>query len=360
VELAPRLDRASTQFWIGRALEESGDLEGARRRYSLARKGDPSWDAPGIALIGLEQRRGDWHAVATLARGLLKKKSGEIAIWSALVEALAQVSQGEVAENIATDAIKLFPDESEPQRLLASALRAQGKTDEALAALTAAVEQGGATSQLAAARIRTFGMGGLLEEGVSEARAAVAEYPESAEVQAALASLLFAGGAAEEGARVTDRALALAPDEPSPLRDRCNSYASTGNWGGARDDCTRYLETRTEDAEVTFIRGVALDQLGEKATAVVAYRLAEANPYVMDTLGALYLEKGLVARAISVLEDAHQGAPDLPDASFHLGLAYLEAGRTSEARTLLAAAFASKHASPTLRASAKESLDSLP
>jgi Flp pilus assembly protein TadD len=281
---------------------------------------------------------------------------------------------------------------------LASALRAQGKTDEALAALTAAAEQGGATSQLAAARIRTLGMGGLLDEGVSEARAAVAEYPESAEVQAALASLLFAGGAAEEGARATDRALALAPDEPSPLRDRCIFYASTANWGGARDDCTRYLETRTEDAEVSFIRGVALDQLGEKATAVVAYRrtatlnprdsrphnnlagllqaqgdldgalaaaqeafrLDEANPYVMDTLGALYLEKGLVDRAISVLEDAHQGAPDLPDASFHLGLAYLEAGRTTEARTLLAAAFASEDASTALRASAKESLDSLP
>jgi Flp pilus assembly protein TadD len=58
----------------------------------------------------------------------------------------------------------------------------------------------------------------------------------------------------------------------------------------------------------------------------------------MDTLGALYLEVGLVERAISVLEDAHEAAPDLADARLHLGLAYLEAGRSGEARSLLATA----------------------
>ena len=50
-ELAPRLDHASTQFWIGRALEETGDLEGARRRYALAQRRDPAWPAPLGALI---------------------------------------------------------------------------------------------------------------------------------------------------------------------------------------------------------------------------------------------------------------------------------------------------------------------
>ncbi len=169
-------------------------------------------------------------------------------------------------------------------------------------------------------------------------------------------------------------------------------------WAGARDDCTRYLAARPEDSEVAFIRGVTLQQLGESQEAIAAYRRAallderdarphnnlaellaaagdldgalaaaqeayrldEKNPYVMDTLGALYLEKGLVKRAISVLEDAHQGAPELVDAQLHLGLAYREAGRTAEARALLAAVGASSAARPELRASAKEALDSLP
>jgi tetratricopeptide (TPR) repeat protein len=396
-KLAPQLDRASTQFWIGRALEESGDLEGARRRYALAQRRDPAWTAPPAALIALEQRRGDWRAVAGLARVLVTRAPREMGAWSALVAALENLGEGEAAEQVALQCLERFPDRPEPQLLLARALRAQGKTDEALAALAEAERQG-ATPQLAAARIRTLGMGGRVDAGVAAGRAAGAAYPEEPEVHAALAALLFAAGAPEEGARATDRALALGPDEPAPLRERCVFRASTGRWAGARDDCTRYLDARPEDAEVAFIRGVALHQLGETQEAVAAYRRAaalderdarphnnlagllqakgdldgalaaaqeayrldETNPYVMDTLGALYLEKGFVDRAISVLEDAHQGAPDLPDAKLHLGLAYRDAGRTAEARSLLAAVGGSEGASPELRARANQALDALP
>src|SRR5262249_32143403 len=56
-ELAPRLDRAATQFWLGRALEAMRDAEGARRRYTLAQQRDPTWVAPAAALVRVEQRR---------------------------------------------------------------------------------------------------------------------------------------------------------------------------------------------------------------------------------------------------------------------------------------------------------------
>ena len=396
-ELAPRLDRASTQFWIGRALEASGDLDGARRRYTLAQHRDSAWTAPPAALIALEDRRGDWRAVASLARGLVARAPNEIGAWSALVGSLESLGEGEAAEKVARQCLEHFPDRSEPQLLLARALRAQGHTDEALDALTAA-ETHGTTPQIAAARIRTLGMGRRVDEGVAAGRAAVATYPEDSGVHAALASLLFAAGAEAEGAHATDRALALAPDEPAPLRERCIFRASTGRWPGARDDCTRYLTARPEDAAVAFIRAVALQQLGETRPAIAAYRRAaalderdarphhhladllatrgnldgalaaaqqayrldESNPYIMDTLGALYLEKGLVDRAVSILEGAHQREPDLADAQLHLGLAYRDAGRTDEARTLLAAVAASESARPGLRANAKEALDALP
>jgi hypothetical protein len=56
---------------------------------------------------------------------------------------------------------------------------------------------------------------------------------------------------------------------------------------------------------------------------------------VLDTLGWLYFQKGLVARAVSLLEDAHRRAPGLDAATLHLALAYRAAGREDAARPLL-------------------------
>jgi len=394
--LAPRLDRADVQLWLGRALEASGDLDGARRRYGLARRRDPNWTAPPAALLSLEQRRGDWSAAAALARELTARAPHEMSAWSAWVLALERLGEGEAAEAVAQRVRERFPDRPEARLLLARALRAQGRIDEALAALAdAEAGAGELADQVAAARIRTLGMAGRVQEALAAAGRAAATHPESAEVHAARASALFAAGAAEAGARATDRALALAPEEPAPLRDRCLFRTSTGRWIGARDDCARYLEARPEDAETAFARAVALQQLGETAKAIAAYRRAaeldeddarphnnlagllarsgdlegaldaaheayrldETDPYVMDTLGGLYLEAGLVERAISVLEDARARAPELSDAKLHLGLAYLEAGRAAEARALLAAVAASEDAAPALRARAREALD---
>jgi tetratricopeptide (TPR) repeat protein len=392
--LAPRLDRAATHFWLGQALAKTGDLDGARRRYSLALRRDVNWAAPHAALLELEERRGDWRAVERLARRLVELSPKEMGVWGMLVGALERLGEGKSAEVIARQVLELFPYRTEPQLLLAQALRAQGQTDEALRALDEA-ERMGATPQLVASRIRTLGMAGRVEEGLALARSAVSIHSEVPEIHSAFASLLFAAGDAEEGAKSTDRALALAPDQPTPLRERCIFHASIERWPRAREDCTLYLAARPEDAEIIFIQGVALHQLGATEAAIAsyrhaaaldehdarphnnlaellaeggnldgalaaaqqAYRLDETNPYVMDTLGALYLAKGLVERAISLLEDAHRVAPDLPDAQLHLALAYLDAGRGAEARPLLQAVAGSRSSSPELRARAKEALD---
>ncbi len=395
--LAPRLDRAATQFWLGRALEASGDTEGARRRYGLAQQRDRTWIAPAAALVALEARRGDWRAVAGSARLLVQRAPGRLEGWIALVDALAQLGEGDGAEQVANQSVERFPDRAEPQLLLAKAWRAQGRYEEALAALDAA-EAAEGSLDLAAERVLTLGMGGRVDAGIAVARQALARAPDTAALHAALASLLFAAGAAEEGAQATDRALALAPEEPRPLRVRCEFRASSGRWPGARDDCTRYLAARPDDAGAHFMLGVARQSLGEPqaaaaayrraaalderdmrprnnlaellaiegdldgalAAAQEAYRLDESNPYVMDTLGALYLRKGLADRAVSLLEEAHAGLPELGEVTLHLALAYRDAGRTGEARTLLADLQQSDDASAALRAQIEEARHSLP
>jgi tetratricopeptide (TPR) repeat protein len=67
-----------------------------------------------------------------------------------------------------------------------------------------------------------------------------------------------------------------------------------------------------------------------------AYALADTNPNVIDTLGWLYLKKGLTERSVALLEKACALDPQLPISQLHLALAYREAGRREDARRLLA------------------------
>jgi len=397
-ELAPRLDRAATQFWLGRALEVTGDTDGARRRYGLAQQRDRSWTAPTTALIALEQRRGAWRAVAGHARSLVRRTPQRMEGWVAWVTALESLGEGEAAERAAEQCIERFPDAAEPQVLLARAMRAQGRYDEALEALGVAENVGTSATTLAAERALILGMGGRVDEGVALTRKALARDPNAAALHAVHAALLFAAGAAEPGALAIDRALALEPGEPRPLRVRCEFRASIRQWPAARDDCTRYLAARPDDAGAHFMLGVieqwrgdgraaaaayrraaALDEQdarplnnlagllategdldGALAAAQEAYRLDETSPHVMDTLGELYLRKGLVERAISLLTEARAAAPDLPDASFHLALAYRASGRTGEARALLTSLQISAADHEVIQRQVEEALNSLP
>ena len=124
-KLAPRLDRAATQFWLGQALEVTGDLEGARRRYGLAQQRDPSWLAPIAALLGLDQRRGDWRSAAGHARLLVARAPERLEGWTAVVESLANLGEGEAAEQVARGSLERFPERPEAHLLLAKAFRRQ-------------------------------------------------------------------------------------------------------------------------------------------------------------------------------------------------------------------------------------------
>ena len=95
----------------------------------------------------------------------------------------------------------------------------------------------------------------------------------------------------------------------------------------------RHVPARNNLAELLAGEG---DVDGALALAQEAYRLDAANPYLLDTLGALYLRKGLPARAVPLLEQAHAGLPELPGVTLNLALAYRDAGRVEEAGVLLA------------------------
>jgi len=269
-------------------------------------------------------------------------------------------------------AAALQPDRFETSLLLARALRAGGRTDAALARLDAAAQRFGEIPEVAAERVLTLGLAGRIDAARDEARRAIAARGDSPVLHHALAGVLFQAGRADEGAAEVERALALAPDDLRPLALRCEFYAATNRFEPAVADCARFLERhpdhariqfalgaaqagmgRALEAEASYRRAAALDATavaprnnlalllaergdldGALATAQEAYAQAGASPEVLDTLGWLYLRKGLGERAVSLLEDAYRRAPDQDGVKLHLAQAYRAVGRDAAARPL--------------------------
>ena len=422
-----RLDTASTQFWLGQALEAMDDLEGAEQRYRLAVLRSP-WDpVPSLNVVRLAQRRGDWRAVIRYARRAIEDGPERFAGWAALVPALIQIGDVQEAEEVARAAVERFPDRREPHVWLANSLRSQWRPAEALELLDALEAErleryeakarkqwpkkqqrrrrarkleplGPEPSELVAERALALGTGGRVEEGLELVQKALNENPDHARLHAVHAALLLAVGREREASRSTKRALNLDPSDLRPLENRARFGVARQRLDLARRDCEDYLARLPDDAPVNLLLGMAHELEARPAEAIEAYRraakfdernfaarnnlavllqnqgeldaalvaaegafaLAGENPSVLDTLGFVCLRKGLVDRAVPLLEKAHAAAPQVAEIQLHLAEAYRDAGRTQDARRLLGQLRARSNTPPELRAGVEEVLASLP
>lgn len=370
--LVPRFDTAVTQYWLGAALESLGDRVGAHRRYRAAAQRAPSLPESHRALLRLAERRGDWGALAGHARSLLRLLPREIDGWSALVEAQLRLGHAREAEATARRCLERLPDQSRPHVLLARALGAQGRHAEALARLDRALGGHPSSPELEAERSLALARAGRADEALQAVRRALSARPEAPRLHLTLAVLLFAEDQRDAGWRAIDRALELDAEDPQPLRVRAEFGASAGLSEEARRDTERYLERRPDDARMLFLLGVLDERLGNTEQAIAAYRRAAAldpnaflarnnlaellaardeldgalamaqqayriepeSPHVLDTLGGLYLRKGLPQRALFFLEQAHAARPEWTQTRLRLALAHRDAGLADPAREM--------------------------
>jgi Flp pilus assembly protein TadD len=212
-----------------------------------------------------------------------------------------------------------------------------------------------------------------------------------------LAALLFGKGQEREASHAMDRALALDPDDLRPLLVLAEFRASRQELDQARRHLEAYLDRRPDDPNIHYFlgqlhqaesrhadaveayrRAAELDELnwsarsfmarllanrGEWRAALVvakeAYAVAPDEPFVMSTLGLIYLHVGSSARSVALLEKARAEAPEEAEVQLNLARAYRVAGRTDEARQLLTEVKAHPDTPPEVKASAEKALASL-
>jgi Flp pilus assembly protein TadD len=397
-EVVTRLDRAYTQYWLGRALEETGDLAGAERRYALALTRDRFQTGPALALLRLARDRGDAPGLASAAGEWARREPASAEANATWITALVRAGAAPAARGQAHALTLRFPDEPLFLALHAYTLRGDGRFEEADDVLTSASARFPDDPEIETERALWLAGRGELDEAIARLERAARAHPGDARRHSELAALLHQRGDLAGSEKHLERALHLDPTDPSPLAIRAHRRAVAGAFETALADCDRYLVLRPRDAGVQALRARIFERTGRPEDAIAGYRraigldtravaahnnlallladrgeLAEARdlaqrayalagedePEVVDTLGWIYLRSGLTERGVALIERAHEAAPERPTPRLHLALAYRDAGRHSEARALLSGITTHPDLEPALQREAHAVLASL-
>jgi len=121
------------------------------------------------------------------------------------------------------------------------------------------------------------------------------------------------------------------------LFDRAMAFQDAGNWPAAESDLQAALKLSPNQPDLmNFLGYTWADQDRNLPQARVllerAVKLEPQNGAIIDSLGWVKFRQGDVADAVTTLETAVQMLPEDPDVNTHLGYAYEAAGRRLEAR----------------------------
>jgi tetratricopeptide (TPR) repeat protein len=140
-----------------------------------------------------------------------------------------------------------------------------------------------------------------------------------------------------------DAAVEINPSYEFARRARAHTLAYLGRLGEARDDIDHALDVDPLNAQVTHIAGQVYEWNGDAERATELYQEATAldsgNPNGRHSLGLLLCMSGKAGardEGIALLEEARRISNDDPLIVGDLGWCFAAAGRTEDARALLA------------------------
>jgi tetratricopeptide (TPR) repeat protein len=226
-------------------------------------------------------------------------------------------------------------DESEAHANLGSALAAQGKLPEAVAAYREAIRLQPDLSEAHA----NLGLALLLQGKVAEARAACQEAlrlkPDFPKGHNNLGGVLRRQGELPEAVAAYREAIRLQPDFPEAHSNLGNALAAQGKLPEAVAAYREAIRLQPNLSKAHTNLGAALRAQGKLAEAVAAcreaIRLQPDLPEAHANLGLALLLQGKVAEARAACQEALRLKPDYPKAHNHLGSILRRQGKLAEA-----------------------------
>ncbi|MDN3517171.1 PEP-CTERM system TPR-repeat protein PrsT [Aquisalimonas lutea] len=325
---------------------------------------------PYVAIARLQRREGNLEAALAAADRAVQRARRNPQVLALQGRLRLEAGQAEAAVDSLQAAVDAAPDSAELRFQLAQAQSEEGDTQGSLATLKALVADRPELIQPAYTLAMTQIEQGNYEAALETAHALKEQDNGTGPGNLAQGHALSAAGEHEAAAAAYDRAVdagqrdALGPlvtsrneagiDNPAaPLErwlennpDDNGSRMSLAQWYVQRGD---YLEAvphfealaeATNHDNASILNNLAwsyheIDDDRALETARAAHELAPDSPAVTDTLGWIELQAGNVERAIELLSNAVEQAPDNLGIRYHYAAALAESGETGRAREQL-------------------------
>jgi tetratricopeptide (TPR) repeat protein len=241
------------------------------------------------------------------------------------------------------------PDDEMVRLVLAQALLANGKTDDALAVLDQTKPSTIFSSAMNELRIETLQQAGRDEAALALAKT-VANSPKASLNEQILLGQSYARlkryREAADAYEIVIKRIESDNRTAKPGQGAASwslwllyggALDAAKDWARAKPALQRAVELGPEQASALNHLGYAMLERGdniEEATKLVAKAsaLRPNDPAITDSLGWAFFKRGQTAEAITILETAVASDPTISETSEHLGDAYWTAGRRVDAR----------------------------
>ncbi|HEX3771532.1 MAG TPA: tetratricopeptide repeat protein [Polyangiaceae bacterium] len=256
-------DPLAAMLHFGRAIEDAPEARYAVERLSV------------LALEAIAGAKLDAKVIAAAVRALeraVEDAPGHVELVESLSALLLRLGRPREAERRINEVLAITKTRSRAYSILSHALRAQGKLDEALAALDDAIRTLGDDPTIHAERGVVLAERGDPDAAVAAWREALAREPVHAAAFGALATHVLRTGDAVLGPTLVDAALAATRAHVDVMRRAVELAVRTETEGLARAAriaklCERVLGAFPDDPPMLLAHGRALVALGDAAGA---------------------------------------------------------------------------------------------
>jgi tetratricopeptide (TPR) repeat protein len=387
-------ENATWHFNLGRALAAMGD-SAATREFQEALRIRADFIPPRIALAELSRVKGDYQQVMRQADEVLAIAPNLSSVRLLRSVALMNLDRMGEAQSELRSLERLAPDNTEVQFQLAALKVKQGKQREAEVLLRSLNNKSPGDSRILRELVRTLiaqnqqsAALALLQEEVNkhpeadsarevlgetsletgrydlaieQAGRLLSKHPDSAKLHLLVGKAYFRKGDIASATREYQKAAALRPSDTAAVNALASTYAVQGQKAQAIDAYRRVLQLNPDDGgamnNLAFLIAENNGNLDEALSlSSRAIRNFPNIPDFNDTLGWIYVKKGMSDSAIPMFRNLARQQPGNPTYRYHLGKALVQKGDHKSAAEQFQSALL-LNPSPELRQDLKSALE---